>query len=270
MAAKMDPMLRLALAYLLSAALVLAQDVQQTYLKFREWVTATLPPSEQNAPKAFDLYRAKLISGGTAAAEADRIVQLLRDHRKKAEIELWNRVLTSEKPGFNTQPNQFLVRMTRGVHPGKALDVGMGQGRNALYLAQQGWEVTGFDPAERAVKAAEAQAAKMGVKLTTLVQETEKFDFGHDRWDLIVLSYVDVRGAAPMVRDSLRPGGLVVIEGFHRDATKGRSIGGRVVFDSNELLKLFSGFRVLQYEDTLDRADFGLEQVRVVRLCAQK
>src|SRR5262245_27594799 len=50
--------------------------------------------------------------------------------------------------GFNLKPNRLLVEAVKDLKPGLALDVGMGQGRNALYLAQQGWEVTGIDLAE--------------------------------------------------------------------------------------------------------------------------
>jgi hypothetical protein len=60
------------------------------------------------------------------------------------------------------------------------------------------------------------------------------------------------------------------VEGFHRDATKTASIGGGVVFDTNELLKLFERFRVVRYEDTEGTGDFGMQRTRLVRLCAQK
>ena len=60
------------------------------------------------------------------------------------------RILTSSNPTFNTSPNAFLAEMIKGVKPGRSLDVGMGQGRNTIYLAQQGWDSVGFDPADRA------------------------------------------------------------------------------------------------------------------------
>lgn len=189
---------------------------------------------------------------------------------QRLEIERWNRILTATPPSFNTQPNAFLIEMTRGLPPGKALDVGMGQGRNAIFLAQQGWEVTGFDPADKAVAAAQEQAKQLGVKLTALVLRDDQFDFGKEQWDLIVLSYVSLRHLVPRLFDALKPGGLVVIEGFHRDATKAAPIGGGVVFDTNELLRLFDRFRVLRYEDTEGQADFGMRRTRMVRLCAQK
>jgi hypothetical protein len=63
---------------------------------------------------------------------------------------------------------------------------------------------------------------------------------------------------------------MVILEAFHRDATKNASIGGSVVFDTNELLTLFPGFRVIRYEDVEAPADFGGGMERVVRLAAIK
>ena len=51
----------------------------------------------------------------------------------------------------------------QGRKPGRALDIGMGQGRNAVFLATQGWDVTGFDPSTEAVRIAKANADKSGV-----------------------------------------------------------------------------------------------------------
>ena len=174
------------------------------------------------------------------------------------------------KPAFNTSPNAFLVAVTKGVTPGRSLDVGMGQGRNTIYLAQQGWDSVGFDPAERAVAAAREQATKLGVKITTHVARAEDFNWGDAQWDLIVLSYVGAREYAANVFRALRPGGMVVVEGFHRDATKTRPIGGAVVFDTNELLQLFAPLRVVRYEDTNAVGDFGQFDTRVVRVAAVK
>ena len=67
----------------------------------------------------------------------------------------------------------------------------------------------------------------------------------------------------------MTPGGMVVVEGFHRNATKTRSIGGAVVFDTNELLRIFAPLRVVRYADTETVADFGgRANTRVVRLAA--
>lgn len=243
-----------------------ASDVE-IYEAFRAWVNR-LPPAERAG--ALDRYRKVLADQGVGAAEVERRMRVIGEQGQRLEVERWNRILTAEKPMFNTNPNAFLVQMTRGRKPGAALDVGMGQGRNAIYLAQQGWTVTGFDPADKAVAAAQADAKRAGVSLTTHVVGDEQFDFGRDKWDLIVLSYVGLRHLEPKIRESLKPGGLVVVEAFHRDAAKESPIGGGVVFDTNELLRLFDGLRIVHYEDAVAKGDFGMRDTRVVRLAAEK
>ena len=176
----------------------------------------------------------------------------------------WNIVLTSNKQ-FNTEPNRFLVRMLERLEPGKALDVGMGQGRNAIYLAQQGWDVTGFDPAVFALQAADQRASELGVKLNIVVAGEEDFNWGEEQWDLILFSYADVNQNVERARRSLRSGGVVVVEGF-----RGARDDNNVFFDDNELIELFDGFRVLQYEDVEDVTDFGLRRMGVIRILAQK
>ena len=240
---------------------------QQIFDAFWTWMTGN--PDSMKGDVEVN-YRNELRKQGVAPGEIDRRWKVIEDVSGRMEVERWNRILTAPKPSFNIKPNAFLVDMVRGVKPGAALDVGMGQGRNAIYLAQQGWTVTGFDPADRAVAAAQAEAARVGVKLNAIVARDDQFEFKKDAWDLVVLSYVGGREYAGRVFDSLRPGGIVILEAFHKDATKAGPIGGNVVFDTNELLTLFNRFRVLRYEDVDATADFGLQTLRVVRLCAQK
>jgi hypothetical protein len=60
-----------------------------------------------------------------------------------------------------------------------------------------------------------------------------------------------------IVQRALKPGGALVIEGFHRDASKMGPIGGNVVFDTGELPPLFPPLRVVRYEEPVADADFG-------------
>ena len=243
----------------------------QTYEAFRSWITSQ-PVDVQNADDevVYARYAAALRTQGKSERDTTTTIALLKAIGDRAEIERWNRILTAPKPAFNTSPNAFLVAVTKGVKPGRSLDVGMGQGRNTIYLAQQGWDSVGFDPAERAVAAAREQATQLGVKITTHVARAEDYNWGNAQWDLIVLSYVGAREYAANVFRALRPGGMVVVEGFHRDATKTRPIGGAVVFDTNELLQLFAPLRVVRYEDTNAIGDFGQFDTRVVRVAAVK
>jgi len=243
---------------------------QQIFDKFVAWVRKLPPEAHQHPDRVEADYRTLLASEGLSAAEIERHFRVIDEFERKSEVDTWNRLLTAPVPSFNTKPNAFLVEMTRSLTPGRALDVGMGQGRNALYLAQHGWAVTGFDPADKAVAAARADAQRLGVTLDARVLRDDQFDFGKEQWDLIVFSYVGVRGVVGRAYDSLKPGGMVVVEAFHRDATKTEMIGDEVVFDTNELLRLFERCRVIRYEDTEDVGDFGQKRLRLVRLFAQK
>jgi SAM-dependent methyltransferase len=248
-----------------------SQSAQETYGRFRAWFSQQ--PVEVQRGSDADVearYRAHLKEQGLASGLVDAEISIINEQGKHLEVERWNRILTAEQPRFNTNPNAFMVEMVKGRTPGKALDVGMGQGRNALWLAQHGWDVTGFDPAERAVALARANATKLGVKLTTEIKGYEEFNFGQDRWDLILLSYVGGREMNEVVTRSLRPGGIVILEAFHRDAAKATPIGPAVVFDSAEVPTLFRSLRVVRYEEPLASTDFGQMRARVVRYCAEK
>jgi SAM-dependent methyltransferase len=148
----------------------------------------------------------------------------------------------------------------------------MGQGRNALWLAQHGWEVTGFDLSPVGVKLARDRAEKLGVKLNASVRSAEEFDFGENRWAMIVVTYVPLgAGLVDRIRQSLKPGGVVVVENFHAETGHVRLMNGGLA--DNELLRTFADFRILHYEDIWAKQDWGLQlgpKNRLVRLLAQK
>ena len=177
-----------------------------------------------------------------------------------------------EQGSFNQSANAFLMEMARTLKPGTVLDVGMGQGRNAIWLAQHGWDVTGFDVSSVGVKLARERAERLGVKLNAVVKSAEEFDFGGNRWDLVVVTYVPFSGIlVERIRQSLKPGGVVLLENFHAETRRVRLMSGGL--GDNELLRTFGDFRILHYEDTWAKQDWGVQlgpENRLVRLLAQK
>jgi SAM-dependent methyltransferase len=89
-----------------------------------------------------------------------------------------------------TEPDQVLVSAIADRKPGSAIDLGMGQGRNALYLAEKGWRTTGVDFSEVAVSDARAEAHTRGVMFDAVVADLDKYDLGSGKWDLILYSYM--------------------------------------------------------------------------------
>lgn len=82
---------------------------------------------------------------------------------------IWNNVFTNEDAHLSYYPNRFLAEVVQGRKPGRVLDIGMGQGRNSLYLARLGWEVTGVDVSDKGVDIARKQAARLGLKIQCIV-----------------------------------------------------------------------------------------------------
>jgi len=229
------------------------------YPSFRTWMQNQVPRNGRSPEAVAERYRVKLTGEGVPATEIERRLTLLRTKRQELENDFWNRFFTVDKPTFNTEPNAFLVSVVDGRKPGKALDVGMGEGRNALYLAKLGWDVTGFDPAEQAVALAQKRAAELKVKVSTAIALDTDFDFGREQWDLILYSWMQPSGSANKAVASLRPGGIVVVE------------AGAAWFQPNALLKMFDALRIVHYEDRTGQSDFfNRSEMRVVRLMAVK
>ena len=178
-----------------------------------------------------------------------------------------------ENPAFNLEPNAFLVAVVKDLKPGTALDVGMGQGRNALFLARQGWRATGFDVSGVAVRKAREAARTTRVDLSARVQSAEEFNWGEERWDLIVVTYFPrLRNVMPQIVASLTRGGHLVVEAYHADIVLDRpaGAGAGVTFQSGELRTLIAPLSVVRYEEPRERADWGMFETRLVRLLAQK
>src|SRR5262245_16910476 len=96
------------------------------YEAWRSWITqqpAEVHRSEDDV--VYRLYSEELRRQGKSAQEASDTIAKLRTIGDRAEIERWNRILTAPNPMFNTAPNGFLVAMTKGLKPGRSLDVGM-------------------------------------------------------------------------------------------------------------------------------------------------
>ena len=173
---------------------------------------------------------------------------------------------------FNHEANGLLVETVANLAPGRALDIAMGEGRNAVYLAGRGWDVTGFDVSDEALEQANARAAKAGVRARFLREGSQTFDYGHEQWDLIVLSYAfaPIHDAAYIrrLRDSLKPSGVIVFEHYIRPPGMGRDTGTP---DRGELLRLFSGFEIRRHEEVQAASDWqGRRRAALARLVAVK
>jgi SAM-dependent methyltransferase len=180
-----------------------------------------------------------------------------------AQRKMWNGEYRAGL-GFNSKPNQLLVDAIRGRRPGSALDVGMGQGRNALYLAAQGWSVTGIDIADEGLRQARLSATRANLKLDAIRADADTWEYGQRKWDLVALLYFRPDDKTMQkVKASLAQGGCVVVEGFHKPVAQNWVEG--------ELAATFGDqYRILVDQVVEAVPDWGDQPARLVRFIAER
>ena len=168
----------------------------------------------------------------------------------------WNKVFTEGAPSLRKQPSALLVSVVSGLEPGTALDLGIGEGRNAFYLAERGWKVTGVDISDVAVDQVKRRSSENKTPVTALVSDLDAYDFGKSQWDLITSFFMhswhrsSKTDVAARIYDALKPGGVVVIEAF---ADPPHPSGLRLA----DLGRSFSKLQVLRQEVVEEEPDWG-------------
>jgi SAM-dependent methyltransferase len=253
-----------------------SKEEDAVFRQFLDWLKAQ-PRDIQDTADPKSHYCAFLGAQGISEVECGRrwelVIRRVREGPEAAAI-YFDKTYAAPASDFKSTPNDFLVACTKGLKPGRALDVHMGQGRNALYLAEQGWDVTGFDISQEGVAHARAEAERKRVRIKAVQQTHQEFDFGRSTWDLVVMSYawipLDDAALINRIVDSIKPGGLLVFE--HHLETSGRQRDkGDWLPRPKELLSTFGRLKALKYEETVAPPDWGGRKLSdIVRMLAKK
>ncbi|MBN2059865.1 MAG: methyltransferase domain-containing protein [Deltaproteobacteria bacterium] len=152
---------------------------------------------------------------------------------------------------YNKKASRFIIDNLEIIPKGRLLDIAMGSGRNAIYLAKMGYEVEGIDISASALDNARALAGENGVRIKTYQADLEKENIiekcGYDV--IICFNYLQ-RSLIPSIKDGLRQGGMVVYETFIIDQLQfGRPNNPDYLLGHNELLHIFNDFRCLRYRE---------------------
>lgn len=136
--------------------------------------------------------------------------------------DMWEARYADDAYVYGTEPNDFLVAATQGLSPGRALCLADGEGRNGVYLATLGFEVTSVDLTHAGLDKANRLATAKDVSITAIVADLADFDLGEDRWDLIVSIFAHMpptirRPLHGRIAPALASDGRFVLEAYTPD-----------------------------------------------------
>jgi SAM-dependent methyltransferase len=200
-----------------------------------------------------------------------------------SELARWNERYSTPDYHFGKAPNAFLKSQQHLLKPGqKALSVSDGEGRNGVWLAEQGLDVHTFDFSPIAIAKARALAAERGVTLRIEQGDIHTWNWPEAAYDVVVAIFIQFSPVPERdkvfagLRKALKPGGLLLLEGYRPEQLKYGTGGPKEVEQlyTRELLeKTFGDFASLdirEYDAELHEGERHIGMSAVIDLVGRK
>ncbi len=135
--------------------------------------------------------------------------------------EAWNQRYADAELVWSAEANRFLVQEVADLPPGRALDLGAGEGRNAIWLAERGWRVTAVDFSGVGLQKARHLAEARGVEVDWIEADLRSYQPSQSAFDLVVLIYIHLpgeerRAVVRRAADAVAAGGTLLVIGHDR------------------------------------------------------
>ncbi len=188
-----------------------------------------------------------------------------------SDAEKWNARYSGAVPAAANAPVPFLAANVHRLGSGKALVLAAGRGRNAVFLAERGFEVTALDVSDVGLRQCENLAEFRGVEVSTVCADLDDYDLGTEQFDLITMIYYYEAPLFSSIREALRPGGHFLFQTFSaRHATVGtfgpKSPNYLAVI--SDIQSPFADDHIIHLEDIVISDEGGTEAV--IQMIARK
>ncbi len=209
-----------------------------------------------------------LIASAALAAPVDRkpnysVYEAVTGESADEDRSFWDSFYKQKDNAFGKEAISFLKENLARIPRGRALVPAMGEGRNALFLAKHGFDVTGNDISDIAVDKAKVAAKKLNLKLTASVADLKEYRFPENQFDFVLLSLFFDRSVLPGLKKSLKKGGYIMI---YEEVYNGDPKAAPSMFwvKSNELPQALKEFQIIAHREYDDHGK------RVVGILAKK
>lgn len=170
---------------------------------------------------------------------------------------------------FSKEPSSFLKEQIHILPRGRTLDMAMGTGRNAIFLATHGYEVDGIDYSEVAVEKVRSFAKRKSLRINAKQEDLTKYQIAKNTYDVILNFYFLERSLIPQMKKALKRGGMLLFETYTTEQPKyGRPHNPAYLLKPNELLNSFMDLYIIYYHERIDKQK---KEIRAIAsLLAQK
>jgi cyclopropane fatty-acyl-phospholipid synthase-like methyltransferase len=185
--------------------------------------------------------------------------------------EMWNQRYGQKEFAYGTAPNDFFKTKLEKLRPGKILLPAEGEGRNAVYAAQLGWEVFAFDMSDAGQTKALELAAQNKVNIHYKVGEMSEINFEPEQFDALALIFAHFPPHLQTMYHRqldayLKKGGTMILEGFSTrnmkyQVGKENPSGPRdinMLFSTGQMERDFSNYNILELNEEVVELDEGL------------
>jgi len=173
--------------------------------------------------------------------------------------QFWNDRYAEDGLAYGAKANDFLVSCIGDISKGKALCLGEGEGRNAVFLAELGFDVVAVDSSEVGLLKADQMAESRGLKIETIVADLADFKIEEEGYDLIISIFCHLPQKLRTIVykqcvTGLKTGGSMLMESFSMDQLKYKSGGpqtDRLLYSLKEMKQLFTGLELVVAKETV-------------------
>lgn len=159
------------------------------------------------------------------------------------------------QPGYfcGTEPAQFLRGHLQELPRGAVLDLAIGEGRNALFLARHGYRVYGVDQSTVGLAKAQARVRQLGLHAYLWAADLERYPLPEAQFEVVVCFYYLQRSLFPQMERALRQGGALIMETYTIEQLPCRHgpSNPEHLLQPNELYRAFRHLRVVHYREMI-------------------